>query len=1141
LSIHLLGSFQVNLDGEPVTGFESDKVRALLAYLAVETGGPHRREKLAGLCWPELPERSARNNLRVALANLRKLLGDHARVEAQGATPPFLFVSRQSIQINPETDVWLDVAELTQRLETTGRPRRVVRRLAEAVELYRGGFLEGLSLPDSVALEEWALLEREHLQRQVVTGLRWLAGWYERQALTYARRQVLLEPWQEQGQRQVMRLLVLTGQRNAALAQYQGLRRMLADDLGVEPDDKTEVLYQRIRAGEDVRVAVRELPHNLPTSLLPFVGREKELDEIYASLRAPGCRLLSLVGPGGSGKTRLALEAATDLLSSAALSGIEGDSYVQPADGIFFVPLARLGSTASITPTVADALGFTFRDGRDPRQQLLEHLRQKQMLLILDNFEHLLKGANWVVDLLRAAPDVRILITSRSRLNLQAEHPLAVAGLAIPGEHLLTPRALDRLRRYDSVELFCAGGTRAQPDFRLTIDNAVDVVRICRLLDGMPLGILLAASWMDSMTPAQIASEIGQSLDFLGSDWLDLPARQRSLRAVFDHSWTLLGEHEQEILRTLSVFRGGFTYGAVKAVAGASLRGLRRLVNQCLLYYHTPSGRYEIHELLRQYAAEKLEASGRADAASDAHSAYYTAALKQWGVDLKGPKQQEALADLGVEIEDARTAWNWAARNGKVARLAGALDGLCHFYEWRVRQEEGETACRLATEGLAATDESVTGLSVDGQRLLARVLVWQGTFTYLLGRVEPARQLMCRGLALLKELDRKGHDTRAERAHALLQMGSATVDSDREEAKGYCERSLELYRAVGDRWGTANVLGLLGSVRRRLNLYGTETKRLLEESLALHKTQGDRRGIARSRGALANLLAFRWELEESARLYRESIASCRETGDKRLGADQQGDLIFVLLALGEFAEARSRLKENLAVCENLGSKRELAYALAVSSFAELHHGRYERARTQADESRALATQIGYRWAWGSALWYRGCAALAAEAHDEAEQSLEEGIAVLSELLQWDEVAAAGATRAVVAVVAIRRGRLSLAKQCLCESVRSVVEVGGFYSPMPTLSAMALYEAHRGGEERAVELYALAQCSPLVASSRWYEDVFGQPIAAIGATLPSAVTAAAQERGRSLDLAVVMAEQLVRFSPEGSSPNCQMTC
>ena len=641
----------------------------------------------------------------------------------------------------------------------------------------------------------------------------------------------------------------------------------------------------------------------------------------------------------------------------------------------------------------------------------------------------------------------------------------------------------------------------------------------------MPLGILLAAAWMDSMRPAQIASEIGQSLDFLGSDWLDLPARQRSLRAVFDHSWTLLSEHEQGVLQTLSVFRGGFTLEAVQAVAGASLRGLRRLVNHCLLY-HAPSGRYEIHELLRQYAAEKLEASGRADAARDAHSAYYAAALEQWGADLKGTKQQEALADMEVEIENAHAAWNWAATNRKVTRLGSALDGLCHFYEWRVRHQEGEAACRLAAQRLVAADESVTNLSVDSQRLLARVLVWQGTFTNLLGRGDPARQLMRRGLALLKELDRKGHDTRAERAYALLQLGSATVDIDREAAKGYCEESLALYRAVGDRWGTAKVLALLGATRRRLGLYGTETSQLLKESLALRKSLGDRRGIARTLGLLGNLVAFRGQLEESAQLYRESISFHREIGDERSNRELQGDLVFVLLALGEFEEARFHVEENLAICKNLGSKRELAYVLSVSSFAELHHGQYERARARADESMALASQVGFKWGVGAALWCRGCVALAAEAHDEAEQSLQEGIAVLSDLLNWEEAAAVGATRAVVA---LRRGRLSLAKQCLCESVRAVVEIGGFFSPMPTLSAMALYEAHRGREERAVELYALAECSPLVANSRWYRDVIGRPIAAVAGNLRPEVVARAQERGQSLDLEATMAGFLVKRS------------
>jgi DNA-binding SARP family transcriptional activator len=461
LSIRLLGSFQVSLGGEPVTGIESDKVRALLAYLAVEAGQPHRRERLAGLLWPDLPEQAARNNLRVALANLRKVIGDLARPDAARADPAFLSTTRQTIQLNPAASCWIDVTALTDQLEARGRPRRVIRQLAEAVELYRGGFLEGLSLPDSREWEEWVLLKREQLQREVVAGLRRLAGWHERrgeyqQALPYARRQVSMEPWQEHGQRQVMRLLALTGQRNAAIAQYQGLVRMLAADLGVEPEDETEALYRRIREGQELRALAPGLPHNLPNFLVPLAGRESELDEIHAHLQNPGCRLLNLVGPGGSGKTRMALEVAADLVCGAAVHGIDTHPASHLADGVFFVSLAQLRSAEEITTTVADALGLTFGSGHSPFQQLLGLLRRKQTLLILDSFEHLLEGgADWVTDVLKAAPGVQILVTSRSRLNLHFETPFPVARMAISDEKALAadaPGALRQLGPYEIIE-----------------------------------------------------------------------------------------------------------------------------------------------------------------------------------------------------------------------------------------------------------------------------------------------------------------------------------------------------------------------------------------------------------------------------------------------------------------------------------------------------------------------------------------------------------------------------------------------------------------------------------------------------------------------------------------------------------------
>jgi len=1113
------------LDGDPVTAFESDKVRALLAYLAVESDRPHRREKLVGLLWPERSERSARQNLSQALFNLRYIIGD------RDAQPSFLLITPQTLQFNRSSDHWLDVTAFEallaacevhphRRLEACGP---CAERLRQGVALYRGTFLEGFSLGDSPAFEEWVLLEQEQHHRLVMDSLCRLTSRHERRgeyerALGYAWRQVALDPWREEAHRQVMRALALTGRRNKALAQYETCRRTLEEQIGVEPEEETTTLYERIRDGEGLQPLSTVPPRNLPASLTSFVGRKAELAEIQDRLQDRDCRLLTLVGPGGMGKTRLALEAAR--------------AQVGDFDhGVFFVSLAALQSVESIAPTVAEALGFSFSEGSNPDRQLLDYLREKEMLLVLDNFEHLLAppqslpregakgGERLVTDILKAAPGITVLVTSRARLSVQGEHLFSVMGMDVPES--LPETVAEAARRYGAVELFLNCVRRAQPGLELIDGELTDVIRICQLVQGIPLGIMLAAAWVGVLSPAEIAAQIGRSLDILEADLRDVPERQRSIRAAFDHSWNLLAERERQVFQALSVFHGGFTRQAAQAIAGASLQELRRLMNQSLLH-RAPTGRYEVHELLRQYSAEKLGVAGKASAVGDAHSAYYAAALQQWDVDLKGPRQQEALAEMEIEIENARAAWNWAAKRGEVARLGRALDGLCHFYEWRMRYQEGEAACRVVAERLISAEESVTSASVERQRLLARVLVWQGTFTYLLGHIDLAYPLLRRGLALLEELELKGHDTRSERAHSLLQIAEATLDVDREATKGYCEQSLALYRAVGDRWGTAKVLALLGAVRRRLGLYGNEASQALEESLALRKSLGDRRGIARSLGLLGNLVAFRGQLEESAHLYRESISFHREIGDERSNRELQGDLVFVLLALGEFAEARLHVEENLSICKNLGSKRELAYVLSVSSFAELHHGRYKRARAQAEESIALAREVDFKWALGSSLWYLGCAALAMDAYVEAEQLLRESTAVLRELLHQDGVAG---TRAIQAVAALRLERPLLAKQCLCESVRAVVEVGGFFSPLPTLSAMALYLADQGSGERAVELYALASCSPLLANSRWYEDVAGRYIAAIATALPPDVVAAAQERGRARDPGATAAELL----------------
>lgn len=500
LSIYLLGPFQVTLNARPVTGFAYDKVRALLAYLAVETETPHRREALATLFWPDQPPKLARQSLRQSLSTLRRAIQD------QSTSTPFLFVERDTVQFNRSARTWLDADAVRShlRISRTHTHANVetcqtcIRDLEEALDLYGGDFLEGLLLGDSATFETWALIQRERLRAQVLTALYYVTRHYLRrgnyaQAQTFALRQVEMEPYREEAHRQLMAILSRSGQRSAALAQYETCRRILAEELGVQPSEKTKSLFERIRLAGEAR------PHNLPPSLTPLIGREAELQRIAERLADPDCRLLTLTGPGGIGKTRLARQAAQEQVGIFL-------------HGVYLVPLAGLSSPEFLVPTIADALGFSFAGPEDPREQLLNYLREKEMLLVLDNFEQLLDGARLLPRILRHAPDVKIVVTSREHLNLQAEWVFEVRGLAFP-EGAVT----EGIEEFSAVQLFLARARRVAASFSLSAETEPAVARICRLVGGMPLGIELAAASVPLFSCDQIAAQIERNLGHTGN------------------------------------------------------------------------------------------------------------------------------------------------------------------------------------------------------------------------------------------------------------------------------------------------------------------------------------------------------------------------------------------------------------------------------------------------------------------------------------------------------------------------------------------------------------------------------------------------------------------------------------------------
>ncbi|MFO7683033.1 MAG: BTAD domain-containing putative transcriptional regulator [Chloroflexota bacterium] len=553
LQLTLLGQPEIRLDGVLLASRLPVKGVALLAYLAV-TGQPCSREALAALLWGETPDAAARASLRVTLNRLPPALR------------PFLTLTHHTISLNANL-VTVDVHAL--QTAVSGSPAA----WKTAIALYRGDFLEGFNVPDAPAFDEWAVLERERLRLLVIELLHRLADNAHQQQTTsdgiaYARRILALDNWREETHRLLMRLLALDDRRSEALTQFETCRRLLAENLGVEPAAETIALYEDIKHNRlppfDSAQSKPAPPHNLPASAASFVGREPELAQLTALLAQPDGRLLTILGPGGAGKTRLALETATRHLTDPRFS-----------DGVFFVPLADLppGTLAqneaevpalskaevpalskaevAVAPHIAEIIGLKLRGATSPDEQLRQHLRDRRLLLLLDNFEHLLPQASLVASLLAAAPGLRLLVTSRERLNLYEEWLVEIGGLDLP------PETAGDWAAFSAPQLFIQRARRVY----LSFDSAAEreaILHICRLVGGLPLALELAAAWVRTVPCQEIAAAIERHLDFLTSDLRNMPQRQRSLRAAFDYSWELLPEAEQTMLAQLSVFHGGF-------------------------------------------------------------------------------------------------------------------------------------------------------------------------------------------------------------------------------------------------------------------------------------------------------------------------------------------------------------------------------------------------------------------------------------------------------------------------------------------------------------------------------------------------------------------------------------------------------
>ena len=924
LQISMLGPLQVEVRGA-AAAFRTDAERVLLAYLAAHQSIPQRRDTLAGVLSPDRPDTEALTYLRNRLTRLREALGN------DNTLPPWFDIDRKQITLRTGDDIVVDVTQLARLLATVeSHPHRQLAgcptclvHLQEAVALVRGEFLAGLNFP-SDTWETWLIAQREHVQQRVLEAMTHLREAHMARGewsavLDIAQRQLRLEPWLEAAYRALMQAHCHLGDRNAALTQYVLCEQRLEDELGVEPERETQQLYQQISDHALVMPDNAPIPDNLPRPTGLFFGREAEQTYLLQRLVDPTYRLITLVGTGGIGKTRLAIEVGKQVKMSFP-------------DGVWFVSLDALeGDMEQIKIAVGEAVGLGQAGKQLTGEQVLALLRDKRLLLILDNCEGVLDELGFIPEWLRRAPQVAILATSREPLNFQAESVVMLDGLP-RGERGMSAAA----------SLFAERGQMARDDFAITADNLPLVHHICDLVDGSPLGIALAAAWVRRRSLAQIIDAIGHSLDFLSTRLRDGDPRHRSMRAVFETSWQLLTAEEQAVLAALSVFPTTFTAAAASHIAGANLFDLDLLGEKSLLQQQHEPERYGLHSLVRQFATAKL-----ADHTPELNQAFVTY-FYQFAREHRGDYAalQPEWRNFAATIAKAHTLAEWQ-------RLLDLVQVLDEPWFRQIRFNEMREGLILALDAAAALADPTA---------VARLLLRLGEveleqinyemaethFTaalnhlirledslgiahtkYFLSRIKLEQAQDDQALALSTDSKRifeeEGDGSGIAKNLNLLALCQIKKYRDFQTAHAYLEESIALQRQVPPTANYVETLRHLARVKSMLDEYAAAESCLIEATT-----------ISRQLGNLGEFAAVLYErlllckkqnqLDEALAFGYECLDSFHKWGNLRWEALIKTQLGLLHQAKKNPHQGLELLQEGLQIFTELGDAYEQAYS-----------------------------------------------------------------------------------------------------------------------------------------------------------------------------------------------------------------------
>lgn len=903
LRLYLFGSPRLEREGG-IIRLGRRKSLALLAYLAV-TGQPHDRAALTTLFWPENDRVPARAALRQCLAEIKSRLG-----------PTLLYLDGDMVSLAADAPLWVDVVAFRDHL-SAGQESSEPTPLIAAADLYQADFMADFALPDSPEFDRWqllqaALLKQEALQALAQAAQRLSAQGRVGEAIAYAYRRASLDPLNETAQAELMGLYLHDGQVAAATQHDEWFAGQLEKELGRPPSLNRASLLGDRQGEAETRPGRPGKPAPLPRALTPFVGRERELTEVVARLRQPDCALLSLIGPGGVGKTALALAAARQLVAEFA-------------GHVYFVSLNRVQNRVGLLAALADALAIPYEMGVDLETAVIAELQNQNSLLVLDNFERLVAEAGLLVNLLLAAPRLKLLVTSRVRLKIREEWPYPLRGLTYP-ETTDDPEAAS----YEGVAFLAQAIRRHAADHLLTEADWPQLVQICQAVEGLPLGLELAAGWVGRLSLPQIVETITRQPGQLTAVWNNTPEGHYSLDMVCAQTWQLMEPVERQAAQWLTLFADGFTREGAAAL-GVTDTLLTALLDKSLVHWRgeeAHDGRFHMHKVIHRHVQRRMEAEATAvGPICRRYTHYYATFLQARDAWLQDSRQQAALADIQAELTNIRAAWSMAATERELEATRLALAPLYRFYRLKGLFWHGADDFALAlTHWQSEHSTELGGKATVVERLCARLLIRQGLCQSHLVELEAAESSLQAGLTRLHGQDR---EALLERGIGL--NGLARIAGQRQNwtiARQFYEQSLTILRAVDAPLEIAQTLSGLGHVACALGAYD-EALRFDEESLALYQQMDNPLGIATAFNNLSHTAEMAGNYAQAALWLQESLLTAKSISAHWLTAVTLSNLAHIACLLGTRSEAEMYLKESLYVRQRyrLPGRRETQDAL----------------------------------------------------------------------------------------------------------------------------------------------------------------------------------------------------------------------